>query len=451
MQPWIEQFVDTIPHLEKKTSQGYSKALADFVTYLDKVPEGKCFPSTIKCVTIEKWAKQSRKRYSFHTVRGMLRIANHFLSFLEARGILRENPLRRLQEQYPAKGFSGIVRALLSSSPKKSLQALKMPDTFISPLGPHMKNYIALGRAQGKKYRNEEEILLRFDRFLISYPRPPRKLSDAVIRKWISLFHCNVRANRYLTFGVIQRFCLYLRRLDAEAYVPDSSLTPPVPTISLPYIYSRREIRSLVKAARHLKPSKVSPIRPQMVSCLVLLLYTTGMRLGEALKLQLGDIDWKHHTLVVRETKFFKTRLVPLSSSMMKELKGYIECRQACGLSTSETSFLFQNPHRRGHFSKTGARSIFLKLLQEVGCKPVPGTRKPCIHSLRHTMAVHRLEDWYQRGENVQAKLGLLSTYLGHVNIAATQRYLTMTPELLQQASMRFHNYAQQEDSHEKG
>ncbi len=239
---------------------------------------------------------------------------------------------------------------------------------------------------------------------------------------------------------IVRKFCLYLRRFSSQAYVPDSSLVPRAPS-SLPYIYSRAEIVALLRAARQLKPSATSPYRPQTFYTLILLLYTTGMRISEVLKLQLGDIDTENQTIHIRETKFFKSRLVPLSPSMMRELEAYLQLRRQFGVPINLQSPLFQNPHQRGHYASSTVRQTFSETLKSVGIKKTPKHRGPCIHALRHTMATHRIEDWYRRGESVQSKLGLLSTYLGHIDIASTQRYLTITTELFQHASQRFNEY----------
>lgn len=125
----------------------------------------------------------------------------------------------------------------------------------------------------------------------------------------------------------------------------------------------------------------------------------------------------------------------------MKELKDYLKLRERFALPTTPQSPLFQNPHRRGHYSKSATETTFRNLLKIIGIKSNTGHIRPRIHDLRHTMATHCLEGWYRQGKDVQSKLGLLSTYLGHVNISGTQRYLTMTTELLEQASRRFNQY----------
>lgn len=441
LQPCIEQFLAGLGHLKTKSRQEYRETIRLFIIYLDRSPARKSFPTTLKQKTIVQWLKQMRKRYSLCTVLTSVRRVARFLSFLEHKGMLQQNALSHLQKKYPRKGLTGIVWALMSSSPKKSLQTLKLPAPFTSPLGPHMQKFIALGRSQGKLYLTDEKRLCRFDRLLRSYSDPPLRLSDPILRQWLSLFSLCRPETRYKNFMAIRRFCLYLRRFDPKAYMPDTSLSPPLPPPFLPYIYSRAEIVALLKAAHELKPSAWSPLRPQIFYLMISLLYTTGMRLGEALKLQLVDVDRKNQALHIRETKFFKSRLVPLSPSMMEEMEEYLKLRRRSGAPTTAESPLFQSPRREGPYSISVIQKQFRHMLRNLGLKPNRGRSGPRVHDLRATFAVHRLENWYRQGVDVQSKLGLLSTYLGHVGIASTQRYLPMTTELFKQASQRFNEY----------
>ena len=228
--------------------------------------------------------------------------------------------------------------------------------------------------------------------------------------------------HRYKNFIVVRRFCLYFRRFDPKAYVPDSFLSPSPPSPSLPHIYSRSEIAALLKEVKRLKPSTYSPRRGEMFYLLIVLLYTTGMRVSEVLSLRSGDIDWKRKALSIRKTKFFKSRLVPLSSSTMRQLEEYLQLRQGSGLPTHSESLIFQNLHRKGPYSKPAIQGPFREMLRHLGLKPTRGYSGPRLHDLRHSFAVHSLDEWYRRGKDVQSKLGLLSTYLGHLNIASTQR-----------------------------
>jgi integrase len=445
--PWVEQFVLKIPHLENHSRQKYQTTLLSFINDLEELRGEEGFTGMIKEEIITRWLKGMHARYSLYTVLPRVGTVNRFLSFLEEKGCVEENPLARLQKQYPLKGLKGIVLALVESAPEDSLKRLKTPSRFASPLGAYMERYIAIHRSQGRAYTAEEPILYRFHRFLASYSDPPpTALSDSILTQWLSLFAGAKPEHRYKSFTIIRRFCLYLRRFHPDAYLPDPSLTPPPPGRFFPHIYSRSEIDALLEVARQLKASAYSPLRPRMFYLLIMLLYTTGMRLGEALRLRLGDIDLKSQSLCIRQTKFFKSRLVPLSSSVMKELRDYLRLRQRSGAPTNPDSFIFQNPHQKGPYSNSAIQEPFQRMLKHLGLKLTQGHSGPRIHDLRHTFAVHRLEEWYRRGCDVQSRLGLLSTYLGHVGIASTQRYLTMTTELLQQASQRFNQYFSQKE-----
>ena len=394
----------------------------------------------MKQETVLGWIKEIKRCYPVHaTVMNWVRIVAAFLTFLHNREIILESPLDLLKTQYPVRGLNGIVLALLSLNPEKSLQRLRAPDRFGSPLGKCMLDFIKLGRAQGKKYKTEEDVLFRFDQFLMTFDIPPPQLSVSIIKKWILQSSKTKPVTRYTNLGIIRRFCVYLRRFDPEAYLPDLSLVP-VRIHSKPYIYSETEIKALLRAASQLKASPHSPLRPQVFHLLIVLLYTSGLRIGEALKLRLCDIDMKNGGIYIRETKFFKSRMVILSPSMMNELKNFIFLSTRENGRNPPDTYLFRNPRLKTHYSPALIWSMFRSLLVSAEIKKSKGYG-PRIHDLRHTMAVHRLERWYREGENVQAKLGLLSTYLGHSNVSGTQVYLTMTPELLEHASCRFSEY----------
>lgn len=439
--PWIERFLMKDSYLDEKTCRRYRHSILVFTTYLEKSSKNKkSFALKIKQKVITGWLKEITAHHTLTSALGRVGTVARFLSFLKENGVLQKNPLGTLQERYPREGLKGIVLALIGPSPRKSLQALKASPRFASPLGPYMKKFISLHRSQGEIYQRGEYMLSRFDRFLRSYSDPPKRLSDTIVRQWLSLFSKNGSITRYKSFLIVRNFCLYLRRFDPTAYVPDISLTSTPSSSFFPHIYSRAEVVAILKETRKLKPSTWTPLRPQTFYLLILLLYTTGIRLGEALRLRLNGIDWKEEALYIRETKFFKSRLVPLSHSMMKQLKNYVQLRQRVGLPTNSQSLLFQNPHKQGPYANSSIRETFQSLLEHLDLKSAEHGG-PRIHDLRHTFACHRLEEWYRKGENVQSKLGFLSTYLGHVNLDSTQRYLTMTTELLQQASKRFNQY----------
>ena len=448
---WVEQFVVSISSLKRKTSWIYRHTMLEFILYVEKTSGKENFlPAAVKQKTISGWLKEVKADHSLDTLLKGARILTRFFSFLEKRGILKKNPLDRLRKEYPKEGLKGIVLALVGSSSQRSLQALKVSPRFASPLGHHMQKFIALGRAIGKIYREEEYVLWRFDRFLRSYSHPPGRLSDSILKRWVSLFSKYSPKYRYDNFQIVRRFCIYLRRFDPTAYVPTPSLSPHLSSQFLPYIYSRAEIVTLLKSTRELKPTTKSPLRPHMFYVVILLLYTTGMRIGEVLKLRFSDINRRDKTLYICKTKFFKTRAIPLSSSMMQELEDYLELHKRAGMSNSPDSYLFHNPFRERPYAITTIQQPFRDMLRRLELKPPRGRSGPRLHDLRATFAVHRLERWYQQVIDVQSGLGVLSTYLGHTNISGTQQYLPMTTELLQQASQRFKKYFKSKQKGEK-
>jgi integrase/recombinase XerD len=181
-------------------------------------------------------------------------------------------------------------------------------------------------------------------------------------------------------------------------------------------------------------------LRPLVFSTLVGLLYSTGLRIGEALKLTIGDVDLKRRLIQVREAKFKKSRYVPISQSAADHLAGYLHRRRKAGFPTSSNSPVFVGP-RGGNYGKSTIATIFLEIVRKIGIRGPKGQRGPRIHDFRHTFAVNRLLAWHREGTNLFAKLPLLSTYLGHTSLAGTEVYLHATAELLESVGKRFHSH----------
>lgn len=217
-------------------------------------------------------------------------------------------------------------------------------------------------------------------------------------------------------------------------------LVPKPPLAFVPYIYSRNEIRRLLDAAT-ICESPRSKLQPHTCRMLILLLYGAGLRISEALALTLADVDLTAAILTIRESKFYKTRFVPIGPDLTGALAAYAARRSTDYSADPEASFFVS---RTGiSLTRRIAEDMFRQLCARAGVKRDDGGRfQPRLHDLRHAFAVHRVVTWYQRGADVQHLLPQLATYLGHVHIAATQRYLTMTPELLREASRRFERYA---------
>jgi integrase len=183
-----------------------------------------------------------------------------------------------------------------------------------------------------------------------------------------------------------------------------------------------------------------------MYRTLLLLLYGSGMRIGEALRLVLQDVDLTDQVITVRDTKFFKTRLVPIGPKLNQELVEYVERRRRLPLPRGQESPLFTTRGSRPwHYVRVISWFQHVRRAAGISC-PVGEPRSPRLHDIRHTAAVHRVIAWYRSGQDVQRLLPQLATYLGHIDIRSTQRYLQMTPDLLQAASERFALYAMEAD-----
>jgi integrase/recombinase XerD len=216
-----------------------------------------------------------------------------------------------------------------------------------------------------------------------------------------------------------------------------------------PYIYTNRDVEQLLVAADSMRQRfhVGRGTEPHTVRTLLLLLYGTGLRINEALSLLLSDYDADSRVLTIRETKFFKSRFVPVGPDLGMILQRYIDRQWSSRLCTETTPLL---ANRKGvPLTRTAAELAFKVIRQQAGVSRSKDARyQPRPHDFRHTFAVVRLVTWYREGRNVQRLLPHLTTYLGHGEVNATQRYLTMTTELLEQASLCFERYARPEVPH---
>jgi len=293
--------------------------------------------------------------------------------------------------------------------------------------------YVTLKQSLGFRFRTEQRILQGFDqamgRITLGQVRPvavraylngPGPVTPYWLRKWGTLRGLYRFA---LARGLVRRCPLPLR-------------APKVAVHFTPYIYSQPELRRLLQA---ITPERTKGVSPQTVRTLLLLLYGAGLRLSEALKLEHADVDVPARLLQVRHSKFFKSRWVPIGPKLAKVLADYQPERP--GSAGSNRRFL--SASKGTPVSGATAERIFRALRLAAEIKRPAGCRyQPRLHDLRHTMATHCLVNGYRTGADVQALLVNLSVYLGHVSLAGTQKYLTLTPDLHRQAGARFARYA---------
>ena len=228
---------------------------------------------------------------------------------------------------------------------------------------------------------------------------------------------------------------------------PLPTTLPKRPNPFVAYIYTPEEFRQLLDATEIFERGK-SQMNTVTFHIMLLLLFNSGLRLGEALSLTCEDVNFPERLLDIRDAKYYKNRLVPLNPKVAEKLYDYSNSPFRSSYSKSKHAPFFVKRNGLALTHHCVERS-FRKLCIEAGIYRKDGARyQPRLHDIRHTFAVNRLLDWYRKGADVQRLLPYLSTYLGHVNVSATQRYLTMTPELLGEANRRFELYALSGMSH---
>ncbi len=292
----------------------------------------------------------------------------------------------------------------------------------MSALGSALADYLELRRSLGYKLEGAEAILGRFVAHLDAVGAETVTVAAALA--WST---ATPGGDRRLQ--AIRGFARYLQALDPAHEVPPTRLVPATTRRALAHLYSDEEVAALMSAARGLEP----PLRAATTETVIGVLAVTGMRIGEVLGLEMGDVDWDQGMLVVRVAKFDKTRHVPVSPSTLAALADYRRLRRRLAPAPS-TLALFVGGHGR-RLSYAAFSTAFGRVLEASGVSA--GGRRPRIHHFRHSFAVRTLEDWYRSGADVHALLPRLSTYLGHVDPAATYWYLKLSPELLALAAQR--------------
>ena len=304
--------------------------------------------------------------------------------------------------------------------------------------------YLTYKKSVGMRFRSEAGILNSFCRTLgdihVAEAKPAAVSAFLAGTGPVTAFW----QQKFRVLTGLYRFAITRGYADSS---PLPTTMPRIPPPLTPYIYTQDDLRRFLAATDALA-SPLSPLRAATFHTLVLILYGTGIRISEALSLTLGDVNFPENLLTVRDTKFFKSRFVPIGARLAAELSAYADRRCRLPLPEGTESAFFAT--RTGHaLSYDETNRLFQKVRRVAGVRRERGARyQPRLHDVRHTFAVHRLTAWYREGADVQRLLPALATYLGHVDVAATQRYLHITADLLQEANRRFEQYATEEVHH---
>jgi integrase len=292
-----------------------------------------------------------------------------------------------------------------------------------------LDDYLALRRSLGYKLERAGRLLADFvgqletdgiDTITIEAARSWAMRPSDVDRSWWG--H---------RLSVVRVFARHLHAINPVHEVPPAGLLPAANPRATPYLYANTDIEELMAAARDLR----SPLRSATIETLVGLLAVTGVRIGEALRLDRGDVDLNEGVLQIRDTKFGKSREVPLHTSTVAALEAYARRRDRLCPHPTDPAFFVSNAGTRLLY--TSVHVTWLNMVRRAGLKPRSPRCRPRPHDLRHSFAVRTLLGWYQEGVDVQARMPALSTYLGHVHPANTYWYLSGAPELLNLAAAR--------------
>jgi integrase/recombinase XerD len=302
----------------------------------------------------------------------------------------------------------------------------------VSPLRQALAGYLTVRRALGYKLARPEKLLGQFIGYLEAAGATTITVEHALAWATLPAGDASWHASR---MSAVRGFAAYLRTIDPSAKVPPADLIPWRPRRATPYLYSDDDITALIAAAARLR----FPLRTATYQTLIGLLAVTGMRVGEAIRLDRPDADLDVGVLTIRQSKFGKSRLIPLHPTTTAALRGYLRLRDR----------LHPHPSAPAVFITPGRHPA--EVLQRALDIPAAGpprraaarssSCRPRIHDLRHSFAVRSLLDAYAAGQDGQARLALLSTYLGHVDPAATYWYLSAAPELLALAGQRLEHH----------
>lgn len=301
------------------------------------------------------------------------------------------------------------------------------------PLRRPLADYLALRRALGFKLVRHEKLLAQFLSHL-----EDAGITVVTVEAAVGWSVLPAGGDGYwwgYRLSVVRGFAKHLHALDPRHEVPPDGLLPQRPHRAVPYLYSDAEVAALMDAAQTLG----TPLRRATIGTLIGLLRVTGMRIGEAIALDRGDVDLAQGRLLIRHGKFGKTRQLWVHPTAVQALQCYQQRRDELIAEPRSEAFLLSSTGTRLHYYNV--QETFHRLAGRCGLKPRSPRCRPRIHDLRHTFAVSSMQQAYAAGEDGQARLTLLATWLGHARPADTYWYLSASPELMALAATRLETH----------
>jgi site-specific recombinase XerD len=358
-------------------SAPYRSRLRHFQRFMTKRSARPTFSEAV----LRAWLEDELKTSPLPLVVHHGQLVNRFLDWLAARGAIVANPIADLRRKYECRSSAAVLRALAGGQPTKALESLRPPPRYGSHLGPIMREHVNRMRTRGLRYRHEDRFL-KFDRFLQQRPGADQESLTTLIREYAA---CASSAA-----GKVQRIQLG-RVIAKELNRSGLAVAPPKRDRVLvqemlrarrrPHIYTTEEVRQLLDVARR-DPAPRAPLRSRVLYMMLVLAYCAGLRLAEIVGLKLGDLDLTADCIEVRDTKFFKSRRLPVSSSAMTALRDYLKARVKAGAPTEPDAPLFW--HAKGGYGYVATGANLRRLIRAAGLKRNPGRTGPRVHDLRH-------------------------------------------------------------------
>ncbi|MFZ5507548.1 MAG: tyrosine-type recombinase/integrase [Pseudomonadota bacterium] len=298
-----------------------------------------------------------------------------------------------------------------------------------------VQEYLTMRRDLGFKLTYAGKALLDFAAFMRR--RHCTYITSELALAWAQFPKDATPAHWAQRLSIVRGFARYRSAVDPRTQIPPPGLLPFQPRRARPYLYSDEEISRLLRAALAWRcRCSCDALKPYLFHCLLGLLSVSGLRLSEALHLRLPDLDLEAKVLTVRGTKFGKDRLVPLHASTCQVLQEYLVRRCQHWANRQVSSYVFVS-NRGNRLDGAEVRRTFYALSRQIGLRGATDSHGPRLHDLRHRFATGTLVRWYQRGQDPQRLLPVLSAYLGHVHVEDTQWYLNGCPELMREAMRR--------------
>ena len=288
-------------------------------------------------------------------------------------------------------------------------------------------------RTLGHRYLHEAWVLQMLQRHVEQ--SDCRDLNAKCFESWLASLKDHHPNTRRKWYQIVRHFCVYRQRSEPGCFLPSVEGAAKRQPYVTPIILEPEQIGRMLGIAAKLAKTSRSPLRAPALRLAIVLFYTCGLRLGELVRLTISDIEEQGTVLRIRESKFHKSRLVPLSSSATRELQAYLRKRRKA-FASDPTAPLLCN-WRGGYVDRTGLRDAINRLFDAAAVRDEQG-RRPRLHDFRHSFAVQALLRWYRNGADVQSCLPKLAIYMGHVSIESSAHYLHWVPALQRLASGRF-------------